>query len=143
MAPKDKIPLVNELLPLFLVQLEHSFQITSQERRNTVQSAFCGVLLEISRKLGNQIAPIADRMMGVLLKLFSSSNSSVHEDTILVIGAVSNALGKNFERYLQHLVPFLVKSLQNFEGFFLVFYLKFFFLQFSKSITFVLLLFHL
>eukprot|EP01091_Cochliopodium_minus_P014483 TRINITY_DN491_c0_g1_i1.p1 TRINITY_DN491_c0_g1~~TRINITY_DN491_c0_g1_i1.p1 ORF type:complete len:855 (-),score=232.94 TRINITY_DN491_c0_g1_i1:60-2624(-) len=116
-VPKDKTPLVNELLPLFLLQLENSFNMSNGENKNELQSSFCGVLLVISRKLGKLITPNADRMMGILLKLFGSPNSSVHEDALLVIGTISTALGPNFERYLQHLLPFLLKALQNFEDY--------------------------
>jgi len=116
-APLDQINLVGELLPLFLVKLEQSFQINSVDKRNEIQAPICGVLLVICRKLGNKIAPFADRMMGDFLKLFSNQNTSIHEDALLVIGAVATSMGKDFERYIQHFFPFLLQALQNYEDY--------------------------
>ena len=71
------------------------------------------VLITICRKLGNAILNHSDRMMGVFLKLFSTPNSLIFEDAFNTIGAVATALGSAFERYLNHLMPYIFNSLQN------------------------------
>jgi len=100
-----------------LTKLEQSFQIPTPELRNETQAPLCGVLLVITRRLGAQIKPFSDRMMAIFLKLFSSQDSSVHEEALLVIGALSSALGKDFERYAPHLRPFLGNSLKNYQDY--------------------------
>ena len=116
-APQDKIPLVIELLPLFLQKLEQSFTISNNDKRIQEQAPICGVLNIICTRLENKIAPFADRMMADFLKLFAIPNTPVHEDGIMVVGKIAHCVGKDFERYMNHFVPFLLQALNNFEDY--------------------------
>eukprot|EP01091_Cochliopodium_minus_P014484 TRINITY_DN491_c0_g2_i1.p1 TRINITY_DN491_c0_g2~~TRINITY_DN491_c0_g2_i1.p1 ORF type:complete len:734 (-),score=213.11 TRINITY_DN491_c0_g2_i1:487-2688(-) len=116
-AALDNLGLIEQLLPLFLIKLEQSFQITESDKRAEIQAPVCGVLLVICRRLQNKIISSGDRLMGNFLKLFATENSRIHEDALQVIGVVANCLGKDFERYLNHLVPFILNSLKNYQDY--------------------------
>lgn len=67
----------------------------------------------MTRRLGREIQPLADRIMNLLLQLIQTAGkqSPVIEDAFLAIGALSAALEADFQKYLPAFLPFLSNAL--------------------------------
>ncbi|KAF9115410.1 karyopherin beta [Mortierella sp. AM989] len=123
-SAKDTFPTISALATTILDRLEQSIAVQNQiigidERNshNELQSNICSVLTNIIRRVGGEIAPMADRIMTVLLQLLTaaSRHSTILEDAFLAIGALTTALDSEFARYLETFAPFLFNALQNHE----------------------------
>ncbi|KAG0004545.1 karyopherin beta [Entomortierella chlamydospora] len=123
-SAKDTFPTISALATTILDRLEQSIAVQNQiigvdERNshNELQSNICSVLTNIIRRVGGEIAPMADRIMTVLLQLLTaaSRHSTILEDAFLAIGALTTALEAEFARYLETFAPFLFNALQNHE----------------------------
>ena len=64
-----------------------------------------------------EIAPAADRIMGVQLQILSSVGvkSSVPDGVFGVVGALANALEEDFQKYMDSFGPYLYNALHNRE----------------------------
>eukprot|EP01114_Cavostelium_apophysatum_P022766 TRINITY_DN834_c0_g1_i1.p1 TRINITY_DN834_c0_g1~~TRINITY_DN834_c0_g1_i1.p1 ORF type:complete len:849 (-),score=280.63 TRINITY_DN834_c0_g1_i1:274-2820(-) len=113
---------VLQMTPLIIQKLEQTFamQIVSADDRSEqyeVQSLLCGVLQVISSKLGTDMKPFADRMMTVFLQVFNSKNVNVHEEALMAVGSVANAIEGDFEKYMPFFKGPLVLGLKSVEEF--------------------------
>jgi len=89
-----------------------------KEEQNEIQGLLCGVLHVITQKLGSRTKRYADGMMGLFLKLFSTkSNSGVHEEALMAVGAIANAMDVEFEKYMKHFSEHLSSGLRNTEDY--------------------------
>ncbi|KAF9987608.1 karyopherin beta [Modicella reniformis] len=123
-SAKDNFPTISALSTTILDRLEQTIAVQNQmvgiDERNThseLQSNICSVLTNIIRRVGKDIAVMADRIMTVLLQLLSaaSKHSTILEDAFLAIGALTTALEGDFARYLESFAPFLFNALANHE----------------------------
>jgi hypothetical protein len=57
------------------------------------------VLLAITSRLGEHIRSFSDELMRRLLIVFSTPVARVHEEALLAIAGLANALGPHFDRY--------------------------------------------
>jgi importin subunit beta-1 len=117
---KDTYSTVNAVIPVFVEHFEKTFsmQIISQddkENQNEIQSLLCGVLQIIIQKLGEGIKGWSDRMMSLFLQVFNSKNASLHEESLMAVGAIANAVESEFEKYMAAFKPFLIQGLSNYE----------------------------
>lgn len=124
----DCIPTVEKLTMAILERLENTTteevlgQLVGSDDRRThleLQANLCSVLTSITRRMGNHIRPLCDRIVQCLITIMSSANktssSTVMEDTFLTIGAVCMACEGDFLRYMDSFVPFLHIALSNHE----------------------------
>lgn len=108
-------------VPLLLSRLEATFQmeVDSTEARNEqaeTQGLLCASLQAIIQRLRHDVVEYSDRMMqAFLLVLSSGASSSEHEDALLAIGSLADALGEDFNKYMSHFAPFLSVSLRNWD----------------------------
>ncbi|KAK3828449.1 MAG: armadillo-type protein [Benniella sp.] len=123
-SAKDSFPTISALSTTILDRLEQTIAVQNQivgiDERNThseLQSNICSVLTNIIRRVGKEIAVMADRIMTVLLQLLTSASkqSTIMEDAFLAIGALTTALDSDFGRYLESFAPFLFSALSNHE----------------------------
>lgn len=123
-AAVDSLPLVNELSKVILERLEKSMalqqQIVNVEDKLTLeemQTSLTSVVLAIIQRLEREVRPQADRVMQVLLNLLSTlpPKSSVPDIVYTSIGAMSNALEEDFQKYMDAFAPFLYNALNNHE----------------------------
>eukprot|EP00741_Cyanophora_paradoxa_P021338 tig00021348_g20597.t1 len=117
---QDVFPILTQIVPVIVERLERTFnmQIVSaddKEQQNELQALLCGVLQISTQKMGKNIYPLADKLMTLYLQVFSSKNATVHEESLMAVGALANAIEGEFERYLQHFAPFLNLGLRNWE----------------------------
>jgi importin subunit beta-1 len=119
-SAKDTQHIVLKVLPVFIDRLAKTFtmQVVSSDDREEItelQSLLCGVLQVIIQKSGGDIKPNADKMMQLFLQVFSSKSASVHEEALMAVGAIANAVEGDFEKYMPHFRPFLTLGLRNYE----------------------------
>jgi len=119
-SAKDCLKAVAVLLPEFLGRLEKTFafEIVSaddKEARSELQGHLCGALQACTQKLEGEIKPFADRMMMLFLRVFESTTASVHEEALMAVGAVANAMDSDFIRYMPSFHKWLEFALRNWE----------------------------
>lgn len=109
-------------LPVFITRLGNTFnmQVLSnddKDEQNELQGLLCGVLQVVTNKVGKQITTDKndERMMELFLKVFQTRSATVHEEALMAVGAVANALENEFEKYLNHFSPWLLQGLNNFQ----------------------------
>ncbi|PKA67275.1 Transportin-1 [Apostasia shenzhenica] len=92
-----------------------------KEKQSDLQALLCGVLHVIIQKLNSSdntksiIIQAADQLMVLFLRVFACHSSTVHEEAMLAIGALVNAIGMNFIKYMPEFYKYLDMGLQNFE----------------------------
>lgn len=121
--PKDGIPIIEAWLPRLLEKLQMTLHLVpsalSEDDFQTLveqQGLICGVLTTATHRLSKKaLAPYADQLMQVYLSTFNMGPSGGSlEDSFLAIGAFADAIGVEFRRYMDYLVPFLQQGLSNF-----------------------------
>ncbi|KAI5475715.1 hypothetical protein MNV49_001008 [Pseudohyphozyma bogoriensis] len=123
-AANDCLPVVSKLVIAVLDRSEALLRLQDQlvgaddrNNYNELQVNICGVLTSITRRLGREIQPLADRMMTLLLQLIQSAGkqSPILEDAFLCVGALTAALEQEFHPYLPAFLPFLINALSSHE----------------------------
>lgn len=119
-AANDTYILIGQLIPELLQRLNHIVQSSNlsgeaRERQAEIEALLCGSLQVITQKLdGDVVIPHADQMMTLYLRVLDSRNSSnVMEEVLMAIGSIANRTGASFEKYIQHLKPYLLMGLSN------------------------------
>jgi len=89
-----------------------------------LQGYICGVLTSLVHRLRDKIlhgvTPAADRIMEESIKVFVAYQAVkqaqvLQEEALLLVAAVANAVGTNFERFMPHFAPHLRIGLQRYE----------------------------
>uniref|UniRef100_A0A7S1T9Y9 Importin N-terminal domain-containing protein n=1 Tax=Compsopogon caeruleus TaxID=31354 RepID=A0A7S1T9Y9_9RHOD len=123
-CPRDCIPSVSLCIPILLERLEQTCQRQPQseeerEELSELQGLLCGALQTANQRLGRAVASYADRMMRCYFAVFNqatqSRQASVHEEALMAVGAVADAIEKDFVEYMQHFIPYLEVGLRNWE----------------------------
>jgi len=119
-SAKDCVKSITILLPVFLARLEKTFSMEivsndDKEARSELQGHLCGALQACTQKLEGEVKPFADRMMFLFLKVFESKSASVHEEALMAVGAIANAVDSDFIRYMPEFHKWLEFALRNWE----------------------------
>lgn len=86
-----------------------------------VQGLLCGVLQVIIQKLSDQdsskaaVTQYADNVMDALLGVMACHSSTIHEEAMLAIGALTYACGPQFSKYMDRFYPYLQLGLKNYK----------------------------
>lgn len=106
-------------------ELEQQVQTSSDRAQfNDLQSLLCATLQSVLRKIERSDAPrISDAVMQALLRMLHvpaensaavvTEQAGVHEDALLAVTALVEALGDDFFKYMEHLSPILIASLKH------------------------------
>ncbi|KAI6022914.1 armadillo-type protein [Pisolithus microcarpus] len=100
--------------------------IDDRNNWNELQSNLCSVVISVTRRLGEGIQPMADRIMTLVLQLIQAAGktSTVLEDAFLAVGSLASgalinsfatALESNFAPYIQAFLQFLFPALKAHE----------------------------
>ncbi|KAI3496956.1 hypothetical protein L1887_39334 [Cichorium endivia] len=118
---------IRDLLTTVMAKLETTeLQILSpedREKQGDLQALLCGVLHVIIRKLSSMeetkpsIVQAADRMMFLLLKVFTCKSSAVHKEAMLATRALVCATGPEFGKYMPDFWKYLEMGLKNIEDY--------------------------
>lgn len=108
-------PHILSRLPTILDQLDETL-IPSQlpaevDEKAANQLLICGALLVTIQRVNDLIRPFADRIMEALLKVFADATATAEEEAFMATGAMAQALGADFLRYMEHFNPVLLKGL--------------------------------
>ncbi|KZV72414.1 karyopherin Kap95 [Peniophora sp. CONT] len=123
-ASPDCERIVQDTALTILTRMEHLLSVQNQilgvdDRNNWIdlQANLCAVLVGIIRKLGQGIAPLADRIMTDVLQLIQGAGktSTILEDAFLVVGSLAAAIETRFAPYIQAFLPFLHPALKAHE----------------------------
>jgi len=119
-APNDCLKFMGHLVQFFLEKLQNTFlaQAVSQEDREEVndqRALLCGSLYNIIQRLGSEVKPFAEPIMASYLQVLNIKSASVHEETLMGVGALANAIEGDFEKFVPHFVPFLLNGLRNWQ----------------------------
>lgn len=144
-AAQDCYSEVQRVTVVVLERLESIIGLESQvasthdrAQFNDLQSLLCGTLQSVLRKISKDDAPaISDKVMLALVSMFRSTGASlaqgggdqllvngeqksglsggVHEDALLAVSALLEAVGELFVKYLDLFMPILVACLRNFR----------------------------
>lgn len=85
------------------------------------QGLLSGVLQVIIQKLSEQdvtkagVTAFADTIMEALLSVFACHSSTVHEEAMLAVGALTYACGTQFNKYMERFYPYLELGLKNYQ----------------------------
>jgi importin subunit beta-1 len=93
-------------------RLDTTFQMTPSNELLEVQGSLIGCLQVLTCRLEGAVAPVADRLMTMYVKMFalyqqSQGHPCVHEETVLASGALCSALGKQFLPFMGQFMPVL------------------------------------
>lgn len=122
----DAAALVFQLIPVIIQKLKEAFAVapaTSMEKESKVQllGLLCGVLQIIIQKLGEadsqetkqRLVGMSDDMMTIFIKVMGSEGG-YNEESVRAVGALADALGEDFAKYMQTFFPFLQQGLANY-----------------------------
>ena len=127
-ASTETLVTVHQLIPVVLQKLGSTFeaQVTSQdmlEKQTDQQALLCGTLQVIIQRLGSEeaakgsLAQHSDNLMTAFFRVLANRSATVHEEAMLAVGALAHSVGKDFEKYMEALYPFVEVGLKNHEEF--------------------------
>lgn len=107
------------LVTEFLARVNHTFNSgLDREEAADLQGMLCSVLQTLTRKLDAKIAYFMDPLMQLYGRLFQSrgeASASLHEEALLAVGSLINAIGPAFEPYMAAFMPVLLQGIANRE----------------------------
>eukprot|EP01041_Mallomonas_annulata_P000250 gene250-463_t len=117
-SAQDMRPIVLQVLAEAANRLEKTFAMTSdpQDRMN-LQSLLCGLMGVCIQKLPvtNIDETVSDRVMQLLLQVFTVKGAVAHEDAFMSVGHMIDKLGDGFTRYTEFFHAPLLSGLKNVE----------------------------
>ena len=120
-AAKDTWPVVAQLIPVFIQQLESTLvstalSATDREKQNEVQALLCGAMQTIIQRLDEAtVLTYADHVHDAVHQgAGQQERPPCTRSRLMAIGALANRMGQQFDKYMQALqaVP-ATKGLQN------------------------------
>ena len=121
---EDCYPVVLQCGEQILLRLRTSVSqlaaVTSKEQMRALvqtQSLLCGALVSVVRALKNEdVVRVGPNVMETIFGLFrakSGAETEVQEDGLMLVGALADSLGAQFEPYLGAVKPFIASGVQN------------------------------
>eukprot|EP01089_Gocevia_fonbrunei_P015548 TRINITY_DN456_c0_g1_i1.p1 TRINITY_DN456_c0_g1~~TRINITY_DN456_c0_g1_i1.p1 ORF type:complete len:855 (-),score=233.22 TRINITY_DN456_c0_g1_i1:89-2653(-) len=117
---QDVQKMVVGLVPVYLERLQNTFNVSvlggaDKETLCELQGHLCGALRACTLALNGSIKNFADRMMECFLHVFETKTASVHEEALMAVGSVANAVDADFIRYMNSFHKWLEFALGNWE----------------------------
>jgi len=126
-SKKDTATLLLQLIPLIITKLQETLSMPVQsaedrEKQNEVQGHLCSVLQVVIQKLSSidnnatkhSLMAFSDQLMTLFLQVFACRSATVLEEALLAVGALVNAMGTDFLKYMDAFFPYIETGLQNF-----------------------------
>mmetsp|Transcript_2708 Transcript_2708/g.8506 ORF Transcript_2708/g.8506 Transcript_2708/m.8506 type:complete len:866 (-) Transcript_2708:480-3077(-) len=115
----DTRPVVLDLIQYIIGKLQATFhaQVLSsddKEERDQHQSALCSVIQVTTRALDKDVKPFKDGVVEVLVRVLHNQNPVATEEAFMALGALAAAVEAEFEKYLNDVMPYVVRGLQNY-----------------------------
>jgi len=111
---------MGHLVQFFLEKIQKTFlsQPVSQDDKeeiNSQRALLCASLYSIIHRLGSEIKPFSEHIMATYLQVLNVKSASVHEETLMGVGALATAIDADFEKFVHHFIPFLLNGLRNWQ----------------------------
>ncbi|KAI0566958.1 Importin beta [Gracilaria domingensis] len=122
---RDALPFIASCVPMLRDKLEAALNavpraLSEVEQMDTIEKVglVCGALTTATHRLTmEQVVPHADQLMRDYLNVFQVPGSEASlEDAFLAVGALAHVLGKEFNRYMSHFMPYLQQALGNLQA---------------------------
>lgn len=84
-----------------------------ETRRSDYQALLVSLIREIIQKVGDSILSFTELLMGLCMAVFNCRTTTVHEETLLCVGALANAVDEVILPYLDAFMPVLLFGLTN------------------------------
>ncbi|GMM57155.1 karyopherin beta [Maudiozyma humilis] len=96
---------------------EEQLSVEDAQSLQELQSNILTVLAAVIRKSPQTVQTVSDMLMDLFMKLLQKKDASfIEDDVFFAISALSMAMGKEFQKYLEAFSPFLVKALNQVES---------------------------
>lgn len=94
---------------------QHIVGMDDRSNLEELQINLLGLLTNIIRRTDKLVEPASERLMTLFLNLLQQKlpNSMIEEDIFIAIGAVADAIGDKFLRFMDSLNPFLLQALKD------------------------------
>lgn len=118
MLSRNTAVLLDRLDATFVAQA-NAVSVDESEAQAEVQGLLCGSLQTSIQRLEGDAAALADRLMASFLRVLGSGGRSaaVHEEALMAVGSLANALEERFASYVEHVMPFLLAGLRNWQSY--------------------------
>ena len=126
-SKKDTATMVLQMIPLMITKLQETLSMPVQsaedrEKQNELQGLLCSVLQVVIQKLSSidnnatkvSLMAFSDQLMTLFLQVFACRSATVLEEALLAVGALVNAMGTDFLKYMDAFFPYIETGLQNF-----------------------------
>ncbi|KAL0241491.1 hypothetical protein GEMRC1_006726 [Eukaryota sp. GEM-RC1] len=115
-SAEDTLATISELVRPLIDRMKQTFSQTAltAEDKDTlfeVQSQLCGLFHALCTRLRGAIRPFADDIMSCFLEVLKFSHKTVFEEVLMAVGALANAIGEDFLRYMDAFGPHLMTGL--------------------------------
>ena len=125
----DSANVVNQLIQTIMQKLSESFALQpstllEKEGKTQLQGLLCGVIQTIIQKLSmiDEAATkgelvkggLSDHLMQLFLQVLNSDATTLNEEALRAVGALSDALGGDFAKYMEAFFPVLQRGLVNY-----------------------------
>lgn len=117
-AAIDVLPLLHQLVPILHERLAsqlNNIQVKSSMEIEVIAGLFCGALASVARKLDLQFSPYVDSTMELIIQILNVQQNFVQHEALVALGSVAYAAKEQIGVYLPHVVPSILKGLQNFD----------------------------
>ncbi|KAJ3437590.1 importin subunit beta-1 [Anaeramoeba flamelloides] len=103
-------PLLERLEETFSMEL---LSTNDEILQSQIQGSLCGVLQFMAVRLGKEIEKHAERMINCFLEVFKNPEAVVHEEAMMAIDSLINALGTGFLPYLEAVHPYFIGGINS------------------------------
>jgi importin subunit beta-1 len=119
-ATPDCLEPISRLVPEAMQRLDKTFHVQilntdDKDAQLEEQGLLCGLLQTCIQKLETGVKPFGDSMFELFVRVLNSKGAAVHEEALMAIGALANALEADFEKYMPGFRPYLLMGLRNHE----------------------------
>ncbi|KAL0222094.1 hypothetical protein RCL1_001948 [Eukaryota sp. TZLM3-RCL] len=111
----DSLPFISRLVAPLLDRMRQTFSTQAltgadKDALFELQSHLCGLFHALCTRLKRDIAPHGDSIMTCFLEVLKYPHKIVFEEVLMAVGALANAIGENFDVYMQAFGPHLLSG---------------------------------
>ena len=113
----DQLENTATLVPMLLSNLSDMIRVETDDpdvRSRLLESELlvCTCLYHCTQRLGVRMVKFSNDLMDILNGIFDQDNQQIFEEVMMICGALANAIGLNFENYVNEFLPHLEKGLR-------------------------------
>ncbi|KAJ3447257.1 importin subunit beta-1 [Anaeramoeba flamelloides] len=119
-AAEDTLGAMYEALEPMVKRLEETCEmeilsVSDEISQAQIQGSLCGVLQFLTIRLGERIMEYGERVMKCYIQIFKNNDTSVHNEAMMAIGSLINALDEKFIIFLPDIHPYLIEGVNSYS----------------------------